>query len=58
MLRTKKESSKNKRPSQKVANDDWLKLYGAWNDMEFTAEALIDLIENSRTSSREIESLD
>ena len=58
MLRTKKESSKNKRPSQKVANDDWLKLCGAWSDMEFTAEALIDLIKNSRVSSRQIEPLD
>lgn len=29
--------------SMKTGNDDWLKLCGAWNDMEATAEELIKL---------------
>lgn len=58
MLNTKNKFSKDKPSPKKAANDDWLKLCGAWNDMEETAEELIKLIRTSRVSTRQIESLD
>ena len=52
------ESLKNTPTPKKEEEDDWLKLYGAWSEEEETAEELIDLIRNSRVSTRQIESLD
>ena len=58
MLNTKNKFSKDKPSSKNAANDDWLKLCGAWNDMEVTTEELVNLIRNSRVFTREIASLD
>ena len=39
-------------------NDDWMELYGSWNDMEQSAEELVDFIRISRFTNRQIESFD
>ena len=48
-----------KKPRSPVKeNDDWMQLYGSWNDMEQSAEEFAEFIRSSRLTNRQIESFD